>query len=138
MKIFAILLIIVSCFLFPGRLLSQARNDSDILRLKVPGDDTEYLETADAFHTALDRLALPGGRVRVSTCDQEPLRQLWRPSHAPLITILNGLTKSDPLYRWEIRGGVINLLPVTGDPPLLTSHVDSFEVANSPSVHDAL
>ena len=80
MKVFTILLVVASCFLLQGRVFSQARNDSDILTLKIPGDDADYLETADAFHTALDRLALPGGLVRISTCDQKPLRRFRKPN----------------------------------------------------------
>jgi hypothetical protein len=110
----------------------------DILQRKVPGDELEFHKTTDVFYSSLGRTHLPGGMVRVVDCEPDTLMQSWKPSNSSLSQVLDTLVATDPRYRWQMRDGVINLLPAAGEPALLKTHLSKFEVEDLASAREAL
>ncbi len=110
----------------------------DFLDRQVEGDELEYETTSDAFQSMLLRTRVPGGMVRTIDCFDDTLKQSWRPLNSPLHQALNAIVRVDPRYRWEHKGGTINLLPAKGEPALLEIRIGEFHVENVSSAMEAL
>jgi len=52
--------------------------------------------------------------------------------------VLDSIVWADSRYRWEDRGGVVNLLPVAGEPELLKTPIMEFHAADVLSAREAL
>lgn len=123
---------------FPAPKKAQENASEDILQRKVPGNELEFHRTTDVFHSSLGRTRLPGGMVRIVDCEPDTLMQSWKPLDSPLRQVLDTLVATDPRYRWQMQDGVVNLLPVKGEPPLLQTHLHEYEVEDLSSALEAL
>jgi len=110
----------------------------NVLRRPVRGDELKHLSTPDAFYSSLNRAGAPGGMVRILNCRTDNFKQAWRPQNSPLSYVVNALVSADPRYRWEVEGGVVNLLPATGEPALLQTRINKFSVKDVLSASVAL
>jgi len=121
--------------------VAQIINDksaNDILERRVAGSDLLNLTTTDAFSKSLAAARVPGGIARILSCEDEVLKQAWRPLNSPLRAVLDSIVLSDPRYRWQLEDGVVNLIPVSGEPALLQVRVTEFHVENAETVYYAL
>jgi len=123
-----LLFVVVVIAAVPDAAYSQ-QNVNVRLQAILSDNEIQYSETADAFHTALDRAGLPGGAVWLLNCNNDQAPQVMNTTNLSLQQVLNQLTRADTRYHWQIAGAVVNLLPVTGEPSLLTTHVDPFETS---------
>src|SRR5262249_10253223 len=81
----------------------------------------------NAFQAALGPARVPGGVASVSGCEEEPRVQVFRGMRQKVGDIMDQFVSMDPKYRWEVDNGVVNLLPVVGEPPLLKTRVTAFD-----------
>lgn len=84
--------------------------------------------TQELFDRALGAAHYPGGFVWMMKCSGEDARFPDNGLILPLNEALESLTKRDPRYKWQIENGVVNLLPVQGEPPLLKLYINQFKV----------
>ncbi|MGH9899492.1 MAG: hypothetical protein ACRD4L_11660, partial [Pyrinomonadaceae bacterium] len=118
--------------------IGKSSSDDEVLERKVLGNDLEYLVTTNAFHRSIISAAVVGGTARVLSCEEDILKQPWSPMSQSLRQVLETIIKADPRYGWRIEDGVINLLPVNGEPPLLGIHINEFHAENVTSANNAL
>ena len=118
--------------------LSQSSVDESILERQVPGASLEYLATKAAFHSTLGRTRTAGGMARIAGCEEDTFKQSWNPLNAPLRQVLDSIVEADPRFRWQVEEGVVNLLPASGEPPLLGVRISDFHVENVAEASDAL
>ncbi|HEY6333669.1 MAG TPA: hypothetical protein VI756_30405 [Blastocatellia bacterium] len=114
----------------------QAPTSNDPLgrRVKLVGQvprEVELQNTTTFFVTRLIAAAgnPPGGFAIVKGCeDPEPEVQPLLPIDSTLGEGLDKLVANDPGYTYSVDDGVVNLLPYEGAPPLLNTHISSFDV----------
>lgn len=102
--------------------------------LGAPPALSEELTAEEAFVNTLVNAALPGGFVSKSVCNTEAAKRSFSTADLPLVEALNLITRLDPGYRWHFEQGVVNLIPVTGEPELLRTRIREYrvdEVANA-------
>ncbi len=68
---------------------------------------------------------------------QDAVKRSWKPQGQPLGMVLNELVGVDRSYRWEVQDGAINLLPTSGEPLLLQTHIGESNLRTKSSL-DAL
>jgi hypothetical protein len=118
----------------PGHLLS-----GDVLEGKVPGDSLEYLTTREAFSQGLLLTRSAGGIASAASgCEEEPIIQRWMPVGASLKNVLNWIVTADPVYRWQLDGDIVNLLPLDDEPVLLRTRIDRFRLETPADIDSAL
>ena len=76
--------------------------------------------------------------MRLPNCNNDLAQQVMNTTNLSTQQVLNRLTEADAHYKWQIAGAVVNLLPTTGEPSLLTTHVDPFEINSYSSPREAL
>jgi hypothetical protein len=110
-----------------------------VLERPVPGDDIQLLTATDAFVSALNATGIQGGAVMKSEgCHDDPVKQSWRPMGRKLRDVLDSIVWADGRYKWEKGDGVVNLLPVDGEPELLKTPILEFHADNVLSAREAL
>jgi hypothetical protein len=114
---------------------STARDNrpKDLLERQIPGYNLERLTTFSAYSSALALKLSPGGIVRIGSCSEEPTTYTWRPAGSKLRETLDSIVLADPRYPWELVDGVINVLPVAGEPTFLSTRISEFDVRNATS-----
>jgi len=90
-----------------------------------------------AFMRVLSDARVPGGLVTVSNCGEE-VEHTLTPAGSSLRDVLDSIVSVAPLSRWQLEDGVVNLVPVKGEPPLLNLRLAEFNVKNATTVFDAL
>jgi hypothetical protein len=116
----------------------QKEAAENILQRNVPGDEQEYLTTTDVFHSSLGRVSVPGGMVRIFNCREDTIKHSWKAQGSTLRQVLDAIVAADSRYHWEVSDGVVNLLPVSGEPALLRARINEFHIENTASSLDAL
>lgn len=117
---------------------TQENASEAILQRKVPGSELEFLSTRNAFHSSLWLTNVPGGMATVVDCEPDTLMQSWKPSNAALGQVLDTLVATDPRYRWQMQDGVVNLLSAMGEPALLKTRLNQFDIKDVASAWEAL
>jgi hypothetical protein len=115
---------------------SQARKQvpvGNLLERKVVGV-SDYHDVQSALIAALTSSGVPGGLAKVEGCEREAAVPIARIPTGTLRSALDAIVGGDPWYRWELDGGVVNVLPVSGEPPLLSTRIAAFSVRGAPSV----
>jgi hypothetical protein len=100
---------------------------SNPLERQVPYSDLDLLTTRNAFQGALGLARVPAGVATVFGCQEDPPQQLFRGVGQKVSDVMDQLVSMDPKYRWEMDDGVINLLPVAGEPALLRTQIPAFD-----------
>lgn len=80
---------------------------------------------------------MAGGVVSITGCEEDKSKRHWNPQGEALGQVLNEIVGADSRYRWEMQDGAINLLPMSGEPPLLQTYIGEFSVTTKSSL-DAL
>ena len=89
-----------------------------------------------AFQSVILGSGAAGGAVITQGC-AEPSNSVVRPQGTTLREVLNEIVTTDPDYGWEVKDGVVNLLPAKGVPDLLTLRIDAFDSGDATSVTTA-
>ena len=79
-----------------------------------------------AFATALSRTHIPGGAVILHGCEDRSKKVIPYRGQT-LQDVLNNIVTADPEDRWEMKNGVVNLVPVSGVPDLLRLRIAQFD-----------
>jgi hypothetical protein len=117
----------------------EMRSSADeILARQVTGGDLEYLTTTTIFSRSLGGVGAAGGMVTIQNCDGENSKHAWKPIVQPLRRVLDTMIEADPRYRWQVEDGIINVLPVGGEPALLRTRISKFRVIDATSALDTL
>src|SRR5712692_4352376 len=85
------------------------------------------LPTQTRFLLTLLAAHIPGGSVWIRQCKgQEPVFH-QDPTILPLRDALESITSADPRYQWQMDGGVVNLVPRTGEPRFLKLRIKRYQ-----------
>lgn len=76
---------------------------------------------------------VPGGIVKIGSCEEETLKQPVKTQGVLLREVLNTIVAADPRYYWQHEDGVVNLLPTKGEPVLLKTPITQFRVKDAVS-----
>jgi hypothetical protein len=95
------------------------------------------LATPEAVRASLGSARVAGGVVTITGCEEDKSKRSWNPKGEPLGQVLNEIVGADKNYRWETQAGAINLLPTSGEPPLLQTRIGEFSIKTNSSL-DAL
>ncbi len=109
----------------------------DILGRLVTWGDLNDLTVMEAFSKALVATRVPGGVVVVENCNGSA-KYASIPSGSSLGDALDIITLAEPRYRWELEGGVVNLVPTDTVPPFLSLRIAEFDVQNAKTVFEPL
>jgi hypothetical protein len=129
--------VFLACLLLAQSKTTGTNSFQNVLERAVFSDHERSFTTPEAFHASLNRARVPGGMVTVSGCQTNTPAKSWNPQGQPLGQVLNEIVGVDRNYRWEIQDGAINLLPASGEPLLLQTHVGEFSIKTKSSL-DAL
>lgn len=116
---------------------SRGPQHEDYLTQKVDISLPNSVTVTYAFLTVLSAKRIPGGIVTISNCDEEPKHLLTQRSTS-LRGALDSIASLDSLNRWQLEDGVVNLLPIHPEPPLLNLRILSFHTKNATTLFDAL
>jgi hypothetical protein len=80
-----------------------------------------------AFESLMLAAGVPGGQVLEQGCwtDTEP--QVRLKASGTLKELLASFASAGPPFHWEVRDGVVDLLPATGVPPLLLTRIGTYD-----------
>jgi hypothetical protein len=139
MRLFIIcaVILLLACILFAQSKTTRTNALPNILERAVFTDQDRSLKTPEAFHASLNRTRAAGGMVTIIGCQEETLKKKWNPQGQMLGEVLNDIVGADRNYRWETQDGAINLLPTSGEPLLLQTHIGAFNLKTKSSL-DAL
>jgi hypothetical protein len=84
------------------------------------------MTTQRAFLRTLVAARKPGGFIRMIKCSGEEPPLPEEPTILPLNSALDALTRMDQRYKWIDRG-VVNLIPITGEPDLLKVRIARYK-----------
>jgi hypothetical protein len=132
--------LLISCLAFvlvaatgqPG----QPSGDAEVLQRRVAIGDLGKFPPITALMIALNNAKVPGGIVKIKSC-QEQQKKNMSSTGSSMRNVLDAFVMADPQYKWQIEDGVVNLVPATGDPPLLDVRIPEFKVENVETLDDA-
>lgn len=119
---------------------NQTSTNSSIKQLvnrQVPVITQSNITSSSSFKRALVAAKAPGGIAVAPSCGT-PLRYTLTPSGSSLHDVLEAIIAADPQYRWEVEGGVVNLVPHGGVPAFLNIRIAKFEVETAGGVNEVL
>lgn len=117
----------------PGASHTQNLLDSNIGNIHFDNASAPFI-----FNYALIQAAVPGGIVDVSGCPNGPKPVYsFAFADARLRDVLEAIAKHDPLDRWTVENGVVNLLPVKGTPALLDTRIGKFDSKDAATPNEA-
>jgi len=134
--IICVLNVSIACIVFSRSKTTQTSALPGVLQRAVFTDQERSVTTTEAFYASLNRARAPGGVVTMIGC-QDAVKRSWKPQGQPLGMVLNELVGVDRSYRWEVQDGAINLLPTSGEPLLLQTHIGESNLRTKSSL-DAL
>ncbi|MGH2397853.1 MAG: hypothetical protein ACRDFW_12935 [bacterium] len=108
--------------------MAENRSDArEILGRSARIESRERATASEAFGQLLGGAGVPGGIVSLEGCNPEPARMIEGGVSA-LGDALDSLALSYPSYRWEMQGGVVNVVPAVGTPSLLDTNIGLLEI----------
>jgi hypothetical protein len=100
--------------------------DAELLTRPVANLGPSPLSVSHAIQTAILGSGTSGGEVIMQGCE-EPSDNAVRFRGNTLREVLDAIVRADPDYRWEVKDGVVNLLPAKGIPELLRFRIGTFD-----------
>ena len=116
----------------PGKPVAEA----ELLMRPVANLGSSPLSVNHAIQTAILGSGAAGGAVIMQGCE-EPSDSVVRFQGSTLREVLDDIVTADPDYGWEVKDGVVNLLPAKGVPDLLTLRISAFDSGDATSVRTA-
>jgi hypothetical protein len=110
--------------------------ESELLMRPVANLGSSPLSVNSAIQTVILGSGTAGGAVILRGC-AEPSDSAVRLHGTTLGEVLDEIVTADPDYGWEVKDGVVNLIPVKGVPDLLTLRIGAFDSGDATSVRTA-
>lgn len=110
---------------------------SRLLNREVKGANLENVMVGQAALNALLNTDTPGGVATVSDC-RATVTHSFTPRDSSLRGILDSIVATEPRYTWELKEGVINVIPRTGLPRFFGVRVVKFDAVDAESPRDVL
>ena len=114
----------------------KPETETELLMRPVANLGSSPLSVNLAIQTAILGSGTAGGAVITQGC-AEPSDSVVRPQGGTLREVLDDIVTADPDYRWEVKDGVVNLVPVKGVPDLLTLRISVFDSGDATDVRTA-
>jgi hypothetical protein len=104
-----------------------ASSTEELLERTIGVPDTGPQSASLAFESLMLLSGVPGGQVAQGGCnpESEPLVRLK--ASGTLKQQLASFSGPGSLLRWEVRDGVVDLLPAKGLPPLLLTRISTYD-----------
>lgn len=121
-------ILIASCCPMATEQLGAAQaNKPSPADIRIDHDvDTEEARMLNIFLSLLHNTGLHGGLVEIAGCSKLPQGRLHIKSGVTVRQAMDALVAANPGYKWELKGGVVNLMP-RGDALLLRARVAKFQ-----------
>ncbi|HKV82819.1 MAG TPA: hypothetical protein VJP02_32020 [Candidatus Sulfotelmatobacter sp.] len=121
-----------------NQLPSETSDSQNFMNRNLGNLHFDKTTTPLVFSYALIRAKTPGGIVDVTGCAEKPtLVYSVAFENAKLHDVLDAIVKRNPLDRWTVDGGVVNLLPVKNSPALLGTRISQFDSKNATTLSEA-
>lgn len=109
-----------------GGQLSNDSSERELLQKEIGRVDLKQGMLIYAVERTLTAANVPDGVAVVHGCEGEPSRDL--PVFGPTLRdALTAIQKVAPDYKWHVTGGVVNVAPRGGFPPLLRTYLREFD-----------
>jgi hypothetical protein len=95
-------------------------------------NDTEFV---GVFARALSTTRVPGGIVKIDSCNAVSVLKPWRAHIFTLREALDSIVQAEPDYNWSMDDGVVNLTPKSEEPALLQTRISALKVKNARSIY---
>jgi hypothetical protein len=102
----------------------------ELLERRVASDDLEYLTITNAFSRIMSAARAPGGIVSILDCERKEIEYLREPFNSSLRETLEAIVAVAPEYQWHVQEGVINFIPTSGEPALLSTRITELHLEN--------
>jgi hypothetical protein len=137
-KSLATLVLLLGAFPFAGHQQQAGKPEAEAELLMRPVKlPSSPLSVNSAFQLAMLSSGAPGGEALTEGC-AEPSDSAVRPQNVgTLRDVLEDIVTADPEYRWEVKDGVVNLIPSQRVPDLLTLRISAFDTGDATSVTTA-
>lgn len=114
----------------------KSEAEAELLMRPVANLGSSRLSVNLAIQTAIHGSGTAGGAVITQGC-AEPSESIVRFHGITLREVLDDIVTADPDYRWEVKDGVVNLIPAKGVPDLLTLRISAFDSGDATDVTTA-
>lgn len=132
------LVLLLGAFPFAGHQAQPRKpvTEADLLNRPLPNLGSSPLSVNLAIQAAILGSGTAGGAVITQGC-AEPSDSVVRFQGSTFREILDDIVTADPDYGWEVKDGVVNLVPAKGVPDLLTVRIGAFDTRDVTSVMTA-
>ena len=137
-KLLTTLVLLLGAFPLAGHQQQAGKPEAEAELLMRPVKlPSSPLSVNSAFQLAMLSSGAPGGEALTQGC-AEPSDSAVRPQNVgTLRDVLEDIVTADPEYRWEVKDGVVNLIPSQGVPDLLTLRIGAFDTGDATDVTTA-
>jgi hypothetical protein len=137
-KSLAALVLLLGAFPFAGHQEQPGKPvaETELLMRPVANLGSSPLSVNLAIQTVILGSGTAGGAVITQGC-AEPSDSVVRFQGSTLREVLDDIVTADPDYGWEVKNGVVNLIPAKGVPDLLTLRISAFDSGDATSVRTA-
>jgi hypothetical protein len=131
------LVLLLGAFPLTGRQEQPGKPEAEAELLMRPVNlPSSPLSVNLAIQTAILGSGIPGSAVITQGC-AERSDSAVRFRGSTLREVLDDIVTADPDYGWEVKDGVVNLIPAKGVPDLLTLRIGAFDTGEATDVTTA-
>jgi hypothetical protein len=109
---------------------------NNLLDRQVNAPNLEEVTASQAALNTLISAGAPGGIATSLDCST-PETYTFKPSNSSLRAVLESIVSTDTQYEWEIKDGVINVIPRSGEPQFLSTHIPKLKIKEE-TINEAL
>lgn len=110
--------------------------EAELLARPVTNFPSTPLTVHEAFQLALLGSGTPGGQIINEACTGGPHADL-RSEGGSLKEVLDDIARADSEYEWVVEDGVVDLVPNSGVPDLLTLRLSAYDSGDATSIGTA-
>ena len=115
----------------------RSEAETELLTRPVANLGSSPLSVNLAIQTAILGSGTAGGAVIMQGCEEPSNSAVRFQQGSTLRDVLEDIVTGDPDYRWEVKDGVVNLIPAKGVPELLNLRIGEFNSGEATSVRAA-
>ena len=127
-------LLVITTVSYSGQ---NSDRSSSLLDRQAKGANLKDVMVGQAAVNALLDAGVPGGVANVSDCNQ-PATHSFTPRDSSLRGVLDAIVAIDPLYRWEVKEGAINVIPGDKLPTFLAVRMSRFDIVEVSSPREVV